>query len=142
MLWAKSEVKMSYELNRATPILPANHVVESMRFYAKLGFQDPWLWTDDGDQIRDLETNKNIVYAGFDAPFEIHFNSVQDTKLLENTTLRIDVTGDLTEFYEHCRRLEVVHPNGKLEVKPWGRREFAVLDPSGVCVYFWQDVQL
>ena len=29
-----------------------------------------------------------------------------------------------------------IHPNGKLETKPWGFKEFAVLDPGGLCIHF------
>jgi hypothetical protein len=32
-----------------------------------------------------------------------------------------------------------LHPNGKtIEKKPWGSREFALLDKTGVCVIFRQ----
>ena len=37
------------------------------------------------------------------------------------------------------RRPDMLHPNGKtIAAKPWGCREFAVLDKSGVCVIFRQ----
>lgn len=37
------------------------------------------------------------------------------------------------------RRPELLHPNGKvIQRKPWGAREFAVLDKTGVCVVFRQ----
>jgi hypothetical protein len=31
---------------------------------------------------------------------------------------------------------DVIHPNGALSVKPYGMKEFAVLDPGGICVIF------
>ena len=35
------------------------------------------------------------------------------------------------------RSPELLHPNGKvIERKPWGAREFALLDKTGVCVVF------
>jgi hypothetical protein len=34
---------------------------------------------------------------------------------------------------------QMLHPNGKtIEKKPWGAREFALLDKTGVCVIFRQ----
>jgi len=27
-----------------------------------------------------------------------------------------------------------VHPNGELGERPWGTREFSIVDPSGVCI--------
>lgn len=36
-------------------------------------------------------------------------------------------------------RPELLHPNGKVvKPKPWGAREFAVLDKTGACVVFRQ----
>jgi hypothetical protein len=29
-----------------------------------------------------------------------------------------------------------VHPNGALEAKPWGTKEFGAIGPNGVCVTF------
>jgi hypothetical protein len=41
------------------------------------------------------------------------------------------------EFYaEYQRRGGVVHPNGQLQTKPWGTKEFGAVDPNGVCVTF------
>jgi catechol 2,3-dioxygenase-like lactoylglutathione lyase family enzyme len=42
---------------------------------------------------------------------------------------RIEVTG-VDELYSHCRELGVVHPIAPLSDRPWGTREFAVLDPD------------
>lgn len=33
-----------------------------------------------------------------------------------------------------------IHPNGKLETKPWGQREFAVLDPDHNLLTFGQSI--
>ncbi len=50
-------------------------------------------------------------------------------------------TDAIAEIYEEiaAKRPEVLHPNSKFVVmKPWGAREFAVLDKTGVCVVFRQ----
>ena len=31
-----------------------------------------------------------------------------------------------------------IHPNGKLETKPWGQREFSILDPDTNLLTFGQ----
>ena len=37
------------------------------------------------------------------------------------------------------RRPDLLHPNGKVvTLKPWGMREFGLLDKTGVCVIFRQ----
>jgi len=48
-----------------------------------------------------------------------------------------DESREIGWFYlEYQRRGGQVHANGKLQVKPWGTREFAAIDPNGVCVTF------
>jgi hypothetical protein len=49
----------------------------------------------------------------------------------------IPVTG-IDELYEHCRARSIVHPSGSLEEKPWGAREFAVLDGDGNQLTFFE----
>ncbi|MFN3266346.1 MAG: VOC family protein [Deinococcales bacterium] len=129
-----------YQLKTLVPILPSPDIAQSLRFYSSLGFSQAWLWSDQGTRIHDINATETIIYGGLDLPSELHFNQLSDTHILENTTLRISVDGDIKAFYQHCLELGCVHPNGKLEVKPWGRLEFAVLDPFGICVYFWQDL--
>lgn len=34
-----------------------------------------------------------------------------------------------------------IHPNGKLEVKPWGQKEFSLLDPDNNLLTFGQNIQ-
>ena len=50
-------------------------------------------------------------------------------------------TDTIEELYEdiRSRRPEMLHPNGnEISEKPWGSREFAVLDKTTVCVIFRQ----
>jgi uncharacterized glyoxalase superfamily protein PhnB len=129
-----------FQLAQLVPIIPSPDIAASLRFYQKLGFLEPWLWNDKGKKTEDPNTTENIVYGGLDSPNELHFTHVGDKSILENTMLRIAVTGDMTAFYQHCLDLGCVHPNRQLKKMPWGRLEFGVLDPSGVCLYFWQDV--
>ncbi|MFL6136222.1 MAG: bleomycin resistance protein [Frankiaceae bacterium] len=49
--------------------------------------------------------------------------------LAGTASCRIEVTG-ADELHEHCRRLDVVHPDAPLRDQPWGTREFGVLDPD------------
>src|SRR5215212_6131638 len=50
-------------------------------------------------------------------------------------------TDTIEELYAELssKRPQLLHPNSKvMEKKPWGAIEFAVLDPTGVCVVFRQ----
>ena len=53
------------------------------------------------------------------------------------TMFRIGVTG-IDELYEDCGRRGIVHPNTPLEEKPWGLREFAVVDGDGNLLTFFE----
>lgn len=54
----------------------------------------------------------------------------------EQTVVRIAVAGIEDLYAEYQKRGGKVHPNGPLQRKPWGTREFAAIDPNGVCVSF------
>jgi hypothetical protein len=50
-------------------------------------------------------------------------------------------TDTINELFDEIstKRPEALHPNSKvISKKPWGVLEFAVLDPTGVCVIFRQ----
>jgi hypothetical protein len=127
-----------FRLTVAVPVIPSKNILESVEFYASLGFERSWLWTEDGRMLEGSKASKPVVYGGFDAPVEIHFIPITAKEILENAVLRVRVEGDIAAFYGHCKKLECVHPNAPLQVKPWGTREFGILDPSGVLVYFAQ----
>ncbi|ULT27166.1 hypothetical protein KUH03_10560 [Sphingobacterium sp. E70] len=48
-------------------------------------------------------------------------------------------TDDIDELYQSfLARNIAIHPNGKLETKPWGQREFSILDPDSNLLTFGQ----
>lgn len=50
---------------------------------------------------------------------------------------RLRVTG-VDQLHARCAALAVVHPAAPLADKPWGTREFAVLDPDGNLVTLYE----
>jgi hypothetical protein len=54
-----------------------------------------------------------------------------------NTMFRIRVEG-IEELYGMCGERGIVHPNAPLEAKPWGAREFAILDVDGNLLTFFE----
>ena len=115
-------------MSKAVPILPAHDIIETLEFYTqKLGFTDSW-------------TSGNPVdYGGVKAPLELHFYQSENPDIAHWTSFRV-LTHDLDALYERCAAYGVIHPNGRLEKKPWGTREFAVLDANGVCIHFYEEV--
>ena len=70
----------------------------------------------------------------------VHFWACDDRHIAENTSCRIRVQG-LDALYSACTAAGIVHPNAPLDEKPWGAKEFAVLDPDGNLITFaeWRD---
>jgi len=121
---------MKTSFTRVVPILPAADVAASLEWWtAIVGFKEAFR---HGDPVQ---------YAGIhQGDVRIHIGMVSDPVLArtvgDQTMVRVSVT-DIDAFYaEYQQRGGKVHPNGALEEKPWGGREFGALDPNGVCVSF------
>lgn len=129
------------EFLTAVPALPTRDIQAASEFYrSKLGFsvayQDDsfvsltqgaveihlWLAADESWKTR---TSPQPVCSG------------AESFIAGTASCRIRVTG-IDALYAKVRPLQIVHPNGTLEDKPWGDREFAVSDPDGNLVTFFQ----
>jgi len=117
-------------IQRAIPVLPAVNVTESLHWWTEVcGFQETF---------RDRTPP---TYAGIHrGEAHIHLASVDDKALArtlgEQTMVRLAVQGIEALYAEYQKRGGKVHPNGPLQTKPWGTKEFATIDPNGVCVTF------
>lgn len=72
---------------------------------------------------------------------EIHFFEFKDLNPYENFGQVYIRTSEIDKLYQ--RLLDnntLIHPNGYLEIKPWGQREFALLDPDNNLLTFGQEV--
>lgn len=108
---------------RVSPLIPARDVDEAIRFYHDaLGFELDY---------RDAEPARFAIVGRDSAWLNLFFN--EDKYLADQTSLRIVVDG-VDELYERCQAAGCVHPNGALGTRPWGTREFSIIDPSGVCI--------
>jgi uncharacterized glyoxalase superfamily protein PhnB len=117
-------------LKSITPLIPAGGDIEkSIAFYEQqLGFTT--IYTE-GNPIE-------IAIIRRDAA-EIILQRNDDRNLAEWTTFRIQVE-NIEQLYQEllARGGEMIHPNGKLESKPWGMKEFTVLDVAGVGITFYE----
>ena len=104
-------------MREAAPVLASLNMDETMDFYVnKLGFRAGWHDAGYGIVRRD-----GIM---------LHFWKTDDRIHPEHTSCYLYVDG-VDELYAELQAAGVIHPNGKLEDKPWGMREFAVLDIHG-----------
>ena len=114
---------MKSALLSITPLIPAGRDLASeLDFYKNhMGFTIVWQAGEMAGIARD----------------DIAFNLVQNSTRVwaENASFSIAVS-DLDALYEEYRGIPAVV--GPLEVKSWGRREFHMIVPSGVCLQFYE----
>lgn len=107
-----------------TPLFPAGpSLAEGLRFHTEqLGFEVTW----QGGEMAGVRRGN------------VAFNLVQssDRKWADNASASIGVD-DLDALYDEYRG--VAARVGPLEMKSWGRREFHMVLPSGVCLQFYQE---
>jgi catechol 2,3-dioxygenase-like lactoylglutathione lyase family enzyme len=113
------------EFVSATPVLASLDIERTADFFAsKLGFT----------KLHVAQGAYGVVRRG---TVDIHFWACNDKNIAEATGCRVRVSG-VQGLYEHCRSEMIVHPNAPLERKPWGTLEFAVLDPDGNLITFYE----
>ena len=112
------------ELSRALPVLPVQEIKGATAFYRDvLGFELAFEMAD---------------YAGVcRGPVELHLDAT--APVTSPVSARIDTIG-VDALYEQIEPSGVVKPDERLETKPWGLRQFSVLDPSGNRITFAERV--
>lgn len=114
---------MKASLRSLTPLVPSGgSLTGALELYTRhMGFSLVW---QDGSM------------AGIERD-GIAFNLVENDnrEWAENASFSIGVS-DLDALYQEYRNLPAVV--GPLEMKSWGRREFHMIVPSGVCLQFYQ----
>jgi hypothetical protein len=114
----------SPKLRNAIPVLASLNIADTMDFYQSLNFR----------VVYQEEGNYGIVQRD---NVEIHFWACSDKYIAENTSCRIQV--DKIDFlYTEFQDKRVVHPNGLLRKKPWGTKEFSILDRDGNQLTFFE----
>ncbi len=72
---------------------------------------------------------------------EIHFFEFRALNPKENYGQIYIRTDDIEGLYQSLLDQKVpIHPNGALESKPWGQKEFALLDPDSNLLTFGQNI--
>ena len=117
-------------LGNLSPMIPAGDDVDAtITFYERqLGFTTVH---QEGDPTAMAIVKRDAV--------EIFLFKNDDRHVAEQTAFRIHVV-HVEALYEEYQTQGVIHPNGKLDTKPWGTKEFGVLDPTGVCLTFYEPV--
>lgn len=70
---------------------------------------------------------------------QIHFFEFKELDPKENYGQVYIRTDDIESLYQSLVDNKVsIHPNGTLQAKPWGQKEFAILDPDSNLLTFGQ----
>lgn len=116
---------MTLRLVAAIPKLASLDIERSLAFFERLGFERKGSYPDYGIIQRD--------------GVQIHFWLCDDPGVPKVTGCRITVER-IDALYERYSAEGVIHPNGALAVKPWGVREFSILDVDGNLLTFQEAV--
>jgi len=72
---------------------------------------------------------------------QIHFFEFKELDPKENYGQVYIRTDAIKELYQDLLNKKVaIHPNGQLTVKPWGQKEFSLLDPDNNLLTFGQNL--
>ncbi len=112
------------------PKLPMRDKHKTRDFYIrKLGFSE--FGTEDFDGYLMVEKDQ----------IQIHFFEFKALDPLENYGQVYIRTNDIEAWYKIVVDQNLTHPTaGRLEVKPWGQKEFSILDPDHNLLTFGQEV--
>jgi catechol 2,3-dioxygenase-like lactoylglutathione lyase family enzyme len=92
-----------------------------------------------------FEDNAEEDYDGYlmveKEHIEIHFFEFADLNPAENYGQVYIRVNDIEEWYAWLKSRQVtIHPNAPLQVKPWGQKEFSLLDPDNNLLTFGEAV--
>jgi catechol 2,3-dioxygenase-like lactoylglutathione lyase family enzyme len=111
------------------PKLPMRNKAATRDYYIhQLGFKDIGLVDYEG----------YLMLAKDD--IEIHFFEFKTLDPKENYGQVYIRVNDIDELYQSFLDRQIaIHPNDPLQVKPWGQKEFSLLDPDNNLLTFGQD---
>ena len=117
-------------LTAISPKIPMRSKAITKNFYLRqLGFKE----FGNGDYEDYLILEKDKIQIHFFA-----FKSLDPKTNYGQVYIRVD---DIENYYQWLLDKETtMHPNGSLQTKPWGQKEFSVLDPDNNLLTFGESI--
>lgn len=113
-------------LNAVNPKLPMRDKAATKTFYETIGFQN-----SGGDYPDYLMVKKDHI--------EIHFFLFKELNPLENYGQVYIRVSEIENLYQLMLEKKVAMPTlARLETKPWGQKEFSIIDPDHNLLTFGQ----
>jgi catechol 2,3-dioxygenase-like lactoylglutathione lyase family enzyme len=124
------KIKQANMLTDINPKLPMRDRAKARDYYEnKLGFS--YIGSDEFEIYLIMQKDK----------IQIHFFEFKDLNPKENYGQVYIRTNDIDKLYQTLLDNKVlIHPNGHLETKTWGQREFSLLDPDNNLLTFGQSL--
>lgn len=115
-------------LTNVNPKMPMRNKSATKDFYInKLGFRN----VGSSDYDGYLMVEKDSI--------EIHFFEFKELEPTENYAGVYIRTDNIERLYQSFLDNKIsIHPNGKLQTKAWGQKEFSLLDPDNNLLTFGQ----
>lgn len=112
------------------PKLPMRDKAVTKDYYVnQLGFRD--IGSQDFEGYLLLQRDQ----------IEIHFFEFKNLDIKENYGQVYIRTEDIESLYQSfIANGSAIHPSGYLQIKPWGQKEFSMLDPDHNLLTFGQSV--
>ena len=117
-------------LTEINPKLPMRDKTATRDFYInKLDFEE----FGSGDFEHYLMVKRDGI--------QIHFFEFKELDPKENYGQVYIRTDEIDRLYQSFLDKKIsIHPNGQLEIKPWGQKEFSLLDPDNNLLTFGQSL--
>jgi catechol 2,3-dioxygenase-like lactoylglutathione lyase family enzyme len=117
-------------LTDINPKLPMRDKKVTKEFYSnQLGFKEFGSTGFDGYLMMECDR------------IQIHFFEFKELEPKDNYGQVYIRTDNIEHLYASLTDKQTnIHPNGKLENKPWGQKEFSVLDPDNNLLTFGQNI--
>ena len=117
-------------LTEINPKIPMRNKATTKDFYLnKLGFKE----FGNADHEGYLMVHKDNI--------QIHFFEFKELDPKENYGQVYIRTDDIDKLYQSMQDKKlIIHPAGQLQIKPWGQKEFSMLDPDNNLLTFGQSM--
>ena len=115
-------------ISAVIPKLPFINKDETIDFYNTIGFQ------------LDADYGQYLIFSIEQT--ELHFFSHDNLNQKKSDfMIYLRVNAEIEKLYNKLIESGIsIHPNGKLEKKPWNQIEFSIIDPNGTLLTFGQFV--
>jgi hypothetical protein len=111
------------------PKLPMRDKEKTKAYYLSLGFQ----------QFGDTEYDEYLMVEKDN--IQLHFFEFKALDPKENFGQVYIRTDNIDELYQSMIDQNLkIHPNGHLQIKPWGQKEFSMIDPDNNLLTFGQSI--